>query len=75
MAISLPLKKMSRGDKLRMMEALWADLVADEGSLQSPDWHRVALREAERAVRTGQAKFSDWDEAKQRIRRKASRTA
>src|SRR5712691_11211828 len=35
--------------------------------------HEQALREAERAVKTGKAQFSEWDEAKKRIRRKAAK--
>lgn len=71
MAAVLPLKKMSRVEKLRAMEALWVDLSRDERRFDSPTWHEEALREAERAVESGQAKFSDWDAAKKRLRRKA----
>src|SRR2546423_15656249 len=73
MAITLPLKKMSRSEKLRAMEALWADLTAKGDQFDSPDWHADALGEAERCVKGGKAKFSDWQKAKERIRRKASR--
>ena len=72
MPITLPLKKMSRNDKLRAMEAIWADLSREEDQFESPAWHQVALREAERALKTGKAQFSDWDEAKKRVRRKAA---
>jgi Putative addiction module component len=73
--VVLPLKKMSRDDKLRAMEALWADLSQDEDRFESPAWHEQALREAERAVKAGKAQFSEWDEAKKRIRRKAEKLA
>jgi hypothetical protein len=66
---------MSREEKLRAMEAIWADLSRDESEFQSPDWHRDALRDAERLVKEGKAKFSDWDEAKRRIRSKAAKLA
>jgi Putative addiction module component len=75
MPVALPLKKMSRGEKLRAMEALWADLSKDDDRLESPEWHAQALREAERAMKNGEAKFSDWKEAKKRIRRKAAKLA
>ena len=75
MPVVLPLKKMSRDEKLRAMEALWADLSQDEGRFESPAWHEQALREAERAVKTGKARFSDWEQAKKRIRRKAAKLA
>ncbi len=70
--VALPLKEMSRAEKLRMMEAIWNDLASDENSLESPEWHLDALQSAERSVKEGKAKFSDWESAKQRIRRKAS---
>jgi len=38
MPVVLPLKKMSRDDKLRAMEALWADLSQDEDRFESPAW-------------------------------------
>ena len=75
MPLALPLKKMSRDEKLRAMEALWADLSQDEDRFESPVWHAQALREAERAVKNGKAQFSDWEETKKRIRRKAAKLA
>ena len=75
MPVVLPLKKMSRDEKLRAMEALWADLSQDEDRFESPAWHAQALREAERAMKNGKAKFSDREEAKKRIRRKAAKLA
>ncbi len=75
MPVALPLKKMSRGEKLRAMEALWADLSKDDDRFESPAWHAQALREAKRAMKNGKAKFSDWEEAKKRIRHKAAKLA
>jgi hypothetical protein len=73
MPITLPLKKMTRNDKLRAMEAIWADLSRDESKVDAPAWHGEALQEAERLVKQGKAKFSDWEDAKKRIHRKASK--
>lgn len=75
MPVAFPLKKMSRDEKLRAMEALWADLSQDEDRFESPAWHMQALRESERAVKNGKARFRKWDEAKERIRRKAAKLA
>ena len=72
MPITLPLQKMTRADKLRAMEALWADLSKDEDKLPLPKWHREALAETEQAVQAGTATFSDWEDAKQRIIKRAS---
>ena len=71
MAVTLPIERMSREDKLRAMEALWADLSRDEAEVESPAWHGAVLRETEQLVREGKAKFSDWQGARRRIRRKA----
>jgi hypothetical protein len=75
MAVTLPIKRMSRADKLRAMEALWADLSRDEAEFDSPDWHGTVLRETEQLVRDGKAKFSDWPAARRRLHRKAGRKA
>jgi putative addiction module component len=75
MPILLPLKKMSRAEKLRALEAIWADLSQDEDQFESPSWHEEALRDAEHAVKTGKAKFNNWEEAKNRLRRKAAKLA
>ena len=75
MPVVLPLQKMSRDEKLRAMEALWAVLSKDEDRFESPAWHAQVLHEAERAMKNRKAKFSDWDEAKKRIRRKAAKLA
>jgi hypothetical protein len=48
---------MSRADKLRAMEILWADLSQDEAKVDFPDWHGTALREAEELVRAGRPSF------------------
>jgi Putative addiction module component len=75
MPITLPLSKMSRREKLMAMETLWTDLSSDDAKVDSPVWHADALKETERLVRSGKAKFMDWDEAKALLRRKAAKLA
>jgi len=65
------LKKMSRLEKLRTMEALWSDLTRNEGKYASPSWHFEVLQQTEREVRAGRVKFVDWESAKKSIRRRA----
>jgi hypothetical protein len=74
-ATLLPLKTMSRADKLREMEALWADLSEPEAGFESPAWHKEELKKTEARVAVGRARFSDWAEAKERLRRKTARVA
>ncbi len=73
MLAKLQLKKMSRNEKLMAMEALWADLSQDESRIDSPAWHEEALRQTERMVKAGKAKFVDWDDAKAILRRRAAK--
>ncbi len=42
---ALQIAQMSREEKLRTMEALWADLSASDTDIESPPWHQRALKE------------------------------
>ena len=62
MPATLPLNRMSKADKLRAMESLWADLSADDKAFVSPRWHGEVLEETEKLVKSGKAKFLDWED-------------
>ena len=68
MVADLDMKKMSKVEKLRLLEALWIDLSVEEHDIVSPGWHEEALLEAERLHVEGKSKFSDWNDAKERVR-------
>jgi hypothetical protein len=68
MEASLPLSEMTTAEKLRVMEALWADLSSKAGSFESPQWHADILREREQRVAEGKEAYIDWDQAKREIR-------
>lgn len=58
-------KYLSREEKPRMMEALWAELLSDEEDpLNSPEWHKKALQETDRRLNSGQERILDWQDAK-----------
>lgn len=61
------LRKLSRVEKLRVIEALWEDLARDEESLSSPDWHEGELRETEARFNAGKVEVLGWDEAKKQL--------
>jgi len=42
------LHKLSAVEKLKIIEALWGDLVSDEDNLPSPSWHETELIETEK---------------------------
>lgn len=71
MATTLPLKSMTKVQKLRAMEELWMDLTKDETKFGSPSWHLQALRETEERVLAGKEEFIDWEVAKKSLLRRA----
>ena len=58
---------MTLEEKLRAMEALWADLCRRDENVDVPQWHKDLLEERERLVQAGKARFIDWQTAGQRI--------
>ena len=72
MPVTLPLSDMTVSEKLQLMEALWADLSRNADAFESPDWHREVLEERERRIASGEARFSDWEQAKAGIRKRVS---
>jgi hypothetical protein len=68
MAISINLHGMTTPDKLRLMEALWQDLSADDSQVVSPDWHGEVLAERDRLITSGEEKPLDWEIAKKQLR-------
>ncbi len=68
MPLELEIEKMSVEEKLRVMEALWADLSRNSQKVSSPAWHEELLLDRGERVRTGQEQFLDWDAAKRELR-------
>jgi hypothetical protein len=63
---------MSTSEKLRLMEALSADLSLRADSIESPAWHADVLADREARISDGTARFSDWEAAKQDMRTRIS---
>ena len=63
---------MSFPDKLELLEALWDDLSRRPDKLRSPEWHKDVLDERRQRVQSGEERFSDWEAAKQDIRKRIS---
>ncbi len=68
MDFEIPLERMSTSDKLRALETIREDLQRTPGEIPSPSWHADVLREREQEYKEGSSDFSDWPEAKKRIR-------
>ena len=70
MSVRIPLDSMTVDEKLSVMEEIWADLSRKPDNVPSPDWHRDVLSERERKHADGSISYSDWTDAKERIRKK-----
>ena len=68
----LPLSQFTLAQKLNLMEAIWDELSRDEEHLESPAWHDEVLKDREKAIESGNASISDWENAKDRIRKNVS---
>ncbi len=62
------LHKLSAVEKLKIIEALWGDLVGDEDNLSSPSWHETELIETEKEYLSGDIEALDWQQAKKELR-------
>ena len=70
MDFSLPLDKMSIKEKLAAMELLWEDISSSNENVPSFSWHNQILKDREKLITEGKATFSDFNDAKTRIREK-----
>ena len=68
MQVVLPLEKMTTREKLCAIEEIWDSLSHAPGQVSCPAWHGEELKIREERLAQGQTRFSDWAEAKQRIR-------
>ena len=70
MKFDLALEKMAAGEKIAIMENIWADLSRNAEAVISPEWHNKILEEREELLDNGEAEFIDWEKAKKSIREK-----
>jgi hypothetical protein len=66
--MEIALDTMTVPEKLRLMEALWADLSRHAEAVELPAWHAQALRETEQRVAEGKEVALDWETAKKELR-------
>ena len=68
----VPIAQLSFTKKLDLMEMLWADMIGNEKKLESPAWHEAVLNDREAALDAGKITVSNWEEAKERIKKNVS---
>jgi small-conductance mechanosensitive channel len=72
MAVDLPLQQMSLSAKMELLEALWDNLSRAPDQVESPEWHKDILEERRQRLQSGEETVSDWEGAKEDIRRRIS---
>jgi len=68
----LPLDQMTVEEKLRAVEEPWDDLCRNEKQIPMAHWQKELLDQRQRQIDAREAKFSDWESAKNRIRERTS---
>ncbi|WP_052360981.1 addiction module protein [Geminisphaera colitermitum] len=66
------LHQLPNTEKLRIIEALWGDLASEADTIESPDWHEEELRKTEARLLAGEEEVLDWQDAKEKLRRRFS---
>lgn len=68
--MSIPLDKMTKEEKFRMMEALWIDLTGGDKEFTSPNWHEDVLKARHKRLMSGEEEYRDWDSAKEELNKR-----
>ena len=63
------IQQLPRIEKIKLMEAIWADLSAEEGSFESPPWHLAELKKTGEHLAAGKEEILDWALAKKELRK------
>ena len=64
------IRGLSFREKLALFESLWTEISRDPGQVEVPQWHKDILDSREEALKRGETKILDWDEAKSQIDQK-----
>jgi hypothetical protein len=65
---SLPLREMTRAEKLKTIDQIWDDLMQNPDEIPSPDWHSDVLSSRAQRVENGEAVFKNFEESKAKLR-------
>ncbi len=59
---AVEIKKMSRIERLQMMESLWSSFLDEESDVESPKWHQSVLETRKKKLHSGNSSFISLDE-------------
>ncbi len=70
--IEFPLSKFTFAQKFNLLETILGDFSKNDEAFESPVWHEKILNERRETFAAVTAQYSDWSEAKERIKRNLS---
>jgi len=70
MQTKVDIENLTKKEKLRLMHAIWENLVKDENQIESPEWHEEVLRDTEKRLRSGKERVIDWRDAKEELKKR-----
>ncbi|CAN5488844.1 hypothetical protein BH23BAC3_BH23BAC3_36340 [soil metagenome] len=70
MQTKVDIENLTKEEKLRLMHAIWENLVKDENQIKSPEWHEDVLRDTEKRLRSGNERVIDWRDAKEELKKR-----
>ena len=65
------IQSLPRLEKVKLLEALWADLSQDDNAVESPAWHLQELQKTETRYLADKEETLDWPQAKRILRDQA----
>lgn len=66
--IDAELRQLPAIEKLKLIEALWHDLLHNENDVPALAWHQEELQITEAAYNAGDVEAVDWQQAKKALR-------
>lgn len=72
MSNPIPIENLTTNEKIDLMEKLWADLFSSPET-SPPAWHKDELSRRKNAVEEGRETYTDWNKAKEEIRKETIR--
>jgi hypothetical protein len=64
----IELHNLSAAEKLKIIEALWGDLLGGGNSLPNLAWHETKLKETEQKILAANIEVLDWQQVKNELR-------
>jgi len=71
MSKTITIEHLSTAEKMELMGKLWVDL-SSSPDYAPPIWHGEELTRRKAAVKEGKVNFTEWDKAKEEIRKEVS---